>query len=78
VEAGEFRIVHHVGQDAPGRRRRGHRPIDRRIVGGGDHQPRLVQPIVAEFAGTPADATSLLPSLQPLAQFRGSHHRQRA
>jgi len=78
MEAAQFRIVDHVGQYPARSGGVVDLPVDRAVVGRGDHQPRFVQPFLVEGAGVPADAACLKPAPESLAQVRRAHLRQGA
>ena len=71
MEGGQLRIVHHVGEQAPGLGGGGHVTVDGRVVGGGDHQPDIgVQPLGIEFALQPLQLAGLQPRQQACTQPR--------
>ena len=70
LEAGQFRIVHDIGEQMARLGRGGDGLIDVAVVGGGDHQPGIGQPRDIEASGDPVDPALLVPGPQARGQFR--------
>ncbi|CUI54064.1 Uncharacterised protein [Achromobacter sp. 2789STDY5608628] len=56
LERRQFRIVHHVAEDAASPRGVGDRRVDAAVIGGGHRQPRAIKPGGVEAARQVADA----------------------